>query len=178
MTVQLTRAKKTFSTAARVSALALVVGLGGLTPQIGWAQSQTINAVSIDGNQRVEDGTILTFAGISQGQVLTNAQVNEAAQKIRDSGLFASVSVTARGNTLAIEVVEFPTINQINVEGNSEVRDAELLAVVGSQTRRVYTPTQAEKDVAAIAQVYADKGRINDSVTPRIIERADNRVAH
>jgi len=176
MTVKLTRASRTFSKAARVSALALIVGVGGLMPESSWAQSQTINAVAIDGNQRVEDGTILTFAGISRGQTLSDAQVNEAAQKIRDSGLFASVNVTTRGNTLAIEVVEFPTINQINVEGNSEVRDAELLAAVGSQVRRVYSPTQAEKDVAAIAQIYADKGRINASVTPRIIERSDNRV--
>ena len=176
MTVKLTRASRTFSKAARVSALALIVGVGGLMPESSWAQSQTINAVAIDGNQRVEDGTILTFAGISRGQTLSDAQVNEAAQKIRDSGLFASVNVTTRGNTLAIEVVEFPTINQINVEGNSEVRDAELLAAVGSQVRRVYSPTQAEKDVAAIAQIYADKGRINASVTPRIVERSDNRV--
>jgi len=176
MAVTSSKTGKFIFSAVRVSALALIIGSGGFAADTVWAQSRTINAVSIDGNQRVEDGTILTFAGISRGQSLTDAQVNEAAQKIRASGLFQSVDVRTRGNTLAIEVVEFPTINQINVEGNAEVRDADLLAVVQSQSRRVYSPAQAEKDVAAIAQVYADKGRINASVTPRIIERSDNRV--
>ncbi|MEJ6640381.1 MAG: outer membrane protein assembly factor BamA, partial [Octadecabacter sp.] len=45
-----------------------------------------------------------------------------------------------------------------------------------SQSRRVYSPTQAEADTAAITQVYADQGRINATVAPRIIERSDNRV--
>jgi len=143
---------------------------------IATAQSFTFNAVSIEGNQRVADGTILTQAGISRGETVTAGQLNEAAQNIRASGLFESVDVRTSGGTLIIEVVEYPTISRINIEGNRQVRDAELLAVVRSQPRRVYTPAQAEADVAAITQVYASKGRINASVTPKIIQQSDNRV--
>lgn len=75
-----------------------------------------------------------------------------------------------------IEVVEFPTVNQIAFEGNARLRDTELAAVVQSQPRRVYSPAQAEADTAAIIQAYADQGRINATVAPRIIERSDNRV--
>ncbi len=140
------------------------------------AQSFSFNSVQIEGNQRVADGTILTQAGISQGQRISSSELNAAAQNIQNSGLFQSVNVTPRGGTLVIEVVEFPTINRINIEGNRQVRDAELLAVVRSQPRRVYTPTMAEADVAAITQVYASKGRINASVVPQIIQLSDNRV--
>lgn len=140
------------------------------------AQNFAFGAVSIEGNQRVADGTILTFAGIARGEQVTAATVNDASQRIRASGLFETVNVTTRGSTLVIEVTEFPTINRINVEGNSRVRDAELLSVVQSQTRRVYTPAQAERDVAAITEVYATQGRINATVTPRIIRLSDNRV--
>lgn len=155
---------------------ALIVVTAGTFASPGFAQSFTFNSVEIDGNQRVADGTILAQAGISRGQTLSAGELNTAAQNIRNSGLFERVDVTPRGGTLVIEVVEFPTINRINVEGNRQVRDAELLAVVRSQPRRVYTPALAEADVAAITQVYATKGRINASVTPRIIERSDNRV--
>ena len=140
------------------------------------AQSFTINAVQIDGNQRVEDGTILTFAGITRGETLTSGQLNDAAQRVRASGLFEDVVVAPRGGTLTITVVERPTVNRISVEGNTKVRDADLLAVVQSQPRRVYTPEQAEADTAAITQVYASKGRINAIVRPSIIRREDNRV--
>lgn len=140
------------------------------------AQSFVFNAVQIDGNQRVEDGTILSFAGITRGETLSTGQLNDAAQRVRDSGLFASVDVATSGGTLVITVVELPTINQINVEGNAKVKDAELLSVVQSQPRRAYSAAQAERDTNAIAAVYASKGRVNAIVRPRLIERSDNRV--
>lgn len=141
-----------------------------------YAQTFSFSSVSIDGNIRVEDGTILTVAGISRGEAITAAQLNAASQNIRNTGLFESVEVRPNGSTLIINVVERPTINVISIEGNSQVRDADVLAVVRSQPRRVYTPAQAERDVAAISALYAQLGRINASVTPRIIERSDNRV--
>lgn len=157
---------------ALVSSLALMTGLS--TPVL--AQNFSFNDVAINGNQRVADGTILTFAGIARGETVDAATINDASQRIRASGLFESVDVGTQGNTLVINVVEYPTINRINIEGNAQVRDAQLLSVVQSEPRRVYTPAQAEADVAAITQVYAELGRINAVVTPRIIPLSENRV--
>ena len=140
------------------------------------AQNFAFDAVTINGNQRVADGTILNFIGIARGDRVTTATVNDASQRIRESGLFSDVSVRTQGNTLVIDVVEFPTVNRINIEGNAQVRDAQLLSVVQSEPRRVYTPEQAERDTVAITQVYASLGRINAVVTPRIIPLSDNRV--
>ena len=154
----------------------LFLGVAAIFATQSNAQSYTFTTVQIDGNQRVEDGTILSFAGISRGETVSAAELNDAAQRIRNSGLFESVDVIPQGATLVIAVVEAPTINQINVEGNTKVRDAELLAVVQSQPRRVYSAAQAERDTAAISEVYASKGRVNAIVRPRIIERSDNRV--
>lgn len=140
------------------------------------AQNFAFNAVTINGNQRVADGTILTFAGIARGEPVTAATVNDASQRLRESGLFSEVNVRTQGNTLVIDVTEFPTVNRINIEGNAQVRDAQLLAVVQSEPRRVFTPAQAERDTAAITEVYASLGRINAVVTPRIIPLSDNRV--
>jgi len=157
---------------ALVSSMALISGLAGPA----FAQNFSFNNVAVNGNQRVADGTILTFAGIGRGDTVDAAELNDASQRIRASGLFESVDVRANGGTLVIEVVEFPTINRINIEGNSQVTDAQLLGVIRSESRRVYTPAMAEQDVAAITEVYANLGRINAVVTPRIIPQSDNRV--
>ncbi|MFN2305416.1 MAG: outer membrane protein assembly factor BamA [Paracoccaceae bacterium] len=154
----------------------VLTGLMVSLPSGAWAQSFSFGNVEINGNQRVEDGTILTFAGISRGETVSAGELNTAVQNIRDSGLFESVNATPRGNTLVIDVVEFPTINRINVEGNSRVGDAELLSVVSSTPRRVYSPAQAEADTARITEVYASQGRINAVVRPQIIPLSDNRV--
>lgn len=140
------------------------------------AQSFAFSSFEIEGNLRVADGTILTFGGLAPGAALSTAELNTAGQNIRASGLFESVELIPQGNRLLIRVVEYPTINRINIEGNNRLRDEELLALVQSQPRRVFTPAQAEADTAAITEAYARRGRINATVTPRIIPQSDNRV--
>ena len=154
----------------------LFLGLAAIFATYASAQTFVFSTVQIEGNQRVEDGTILSFAGISRSTPISSGGLNDAAQRIRNSGLFETVDVTPRGNTLVINVAEWPTINRISVEGNTKIRDPELLGVVQSQARRVYSPQQAERDTAAISNVYASKGRVNAIVRPSIIRRSDNRV--
>ena len=140
------------------------------------AQSYSFSAVQISGNQRIETGTILTYAGIARGQAVSAGDLNAAAQRIRASGLFESVDLVPQGNTLIITVVEYPTINRISFEGNARIDDERLGTVVRSAERRVFSPVQAEADVEAIVEAYVTEGRINAQVTPRIIRREDNRV--
>ncbi|SLN16872.1 outer membrane protein assembly factor BamA [Pseudooctadecabacter jejudonensis] len=175
---KIARAVNWGATQVRMGAVVALVGLGGVTlgAPAAHAQNFTFSNVVVEGNQRIETATILTYLGFGRGETVTAGQVNDAAQTIRQTGLFENVNVVPRGGTLVIQVEEFPTVNRITFEGNSRVRDAELGAVIRSQPRRVYSPAQAEADTAAITQVYADQGRVNATVTPRIIERSDNRV--
>ncbi|AKS45943.1 Beta-barrel assembly machine subunit BamA [Octadecabacter temperatus] len=156
-------------------AFMLVSGMMAIATPVT-AQNFNFSNVSVEGNQRIETATILTYLGFGQGEAVTAGALNDAAQRIRATGLFESVDVVPQGRTLVIRVAEYPTVNRISFEGNNRVRDAELGAVVQSQPRRVYSPNQAEADTAAITQVYADQGRINATVSPRIIQRSDNRV--
>ncbi|MDP5336755.1 MAG: outer membrane protein assembly factor BamA, partial [Paracoccaceae bacterium] len=137
---------------------------------------QTKLALQIDGTQRIETATILNYAGIARGQTVSAAELNDAYQRILASGLFEEVMLEPRGNTLVISVTEFPTINQISFEGNRRLKTEVLETVVQSQSRRVFNPSTAERDAAAIADAYAQAGRLAASVNPRIIRRSDNRV--
>jgi outer membrane protein insertion porin family len=140
------------------------------------AQSFNFGTVRVEGNQRIEASTILARLGISRGQTVSAGELNAAAQQLRASGLFETVEVVPQGSTLVVRVAEWPTINRINFEGNSVIRDEALSALVGSVERRVFSPTQAEQDAEAIARAYVDRGRINAVVVPAIIRRPDNRV--
>ena len=140
------------------------------------AQTYSFGAVRVEGNQRIEAGTILAQAGIEQGEAVTAGQLNDAAQAIRASGLFQSVEVVPQGSTLVIRVQELPVISRINFEGNSTLQDEELATLIGSVERRIYSPAQAEQDTAAIAQAYVNAGRVNAVVTPAIIPREGGTV--
>lgn len=140
------------------------------------AQSYRFNTVEIEGNQRVEAGTILSYAGIERGQTVSAAQLNDAYQQILATGLFESVEIEPRGSQLYISVVEFPTINRIAFEGNRRLKDDDLEGFVESRVRQVFSPTQAERDAAIITEAYAQNGRLSARVTPKVIRRSDNRV--
>ena len=147
-----------------------------LTVPVAQAQSFQFNNFDIEGNFRTNDASVLEVAGLTQGQTVSAGQVNDALQRLQNSGLFESVEVLPRGGTLVINVVEFPTINRISIEGNRRLDDEELLAVISSVPRRVYSPATAERDAAAIAEAYRGSGRLTATATPRIIRRSDNRV--
>ncbi|MGZ9812366.1 outer membrane protein assembly factor BamA [Pseudoroseicyclus sp. H15] len=156
----------------------LVTGvfLSGLAVLPAAAQNYAFSNVQIEGNQRIEPGTILSYAGIARGESVSAGELNAAGQNLRATGLFDSVEIVPSGGTLIIRVVEYPTINQISFEGNSRLNDERLSALVRSTPRQVFNPNVAEADVAALTEAYADSGRINAAITPRLIERSDNRV--
>jgi len=139
------------------------------------AQFRFTNFV-VEGNQRVDPGTVLSYSELVPGQSVSTGQLNQASQDIRGSGLFESVQLEPRGSTLVIRVTEFPTINRISIEGNRRLDDDELFELLRSSPRRVYSPTQAEQDAASIVGAYEEQGYLAASVTPRIIRRSDNRV--
>lgn len=145
-------------------------------PQAAQAQNYNFSSFKVDGNQRIESSTIIARTGIAPGQSVTAGQLNDAYQRLLDSGVFETVELTPRGSTLVINVQEYPTINQISIEGNRRVKDDLLLDAITSEPRRVFTPQIAETDADLIAEIYSAQGRVSATVIPRIIRRSENRV--
>lgn len=145
-------------------------------PQDASAQTYRFTSVSIEGNQRIEPGTILTYAGIARGQTVSAGDLNQAYQRILDTGLFETVEIVPQGSELVIRVVEYPTINQIAFEGNRKIKDEDLKSMIESRSRQVFHPSRAERDAQTISQAYVQNGRVAARVTPKIIRRSENRV--
>ncbi|MEH6787696.1 MAG: outer membrane protein assembly factor BamA [Paracoccus sp. (in: a-proteobacteria)] len=160
-------------------AVALVTALTIATPAAlvpNAAVAYVFNDVRILGTQRIEPATVLSYANIARGQNVSAGELNDALQRLQNSGLFETVEIVPQGGTLIITVSEYPTINQISFEGNRRLKDDELAQIAQSQSRRVYQPSQAIQDAQNIAQAYASRGRLAARVDPRIIRRSGNRV--
>ena len=156
----------------RVMLLACVIYI----PIAALAQSFTFNNVRVEGNQRVQASTIVSYTEIEHGKPVSAGQLNDANRRILDSGLFETVELDPQGRTLVVRVKEFPTINRIRFEGNRRLKDDVLEGVIDSAERRVFSPAQAERDASKLAEAYSQRGRIAARVSPRIIRRSDNRV--
>ncbi len=159
-----------------IAVFAFVVATCLVLTGVARAQDYNFTNVTVEGNQRVDAATVLRYAGITPGESLSAGGLNDVFKRVSDSGLFETVDIDPQGNTLVIRVQEYPTINVISFEGNKRLKDENLTEVIQSQSRRIYSPAQAEADAAAIAEAYSTAGRLAASVTPRIIRRSDNRV--
>ncbi|MGH1369074.1 MAG: outer membrane protein assembly factor BamA [Maritimibacter sp.] len=161
------------------AATAILLGVSGacaLQVPAAYAQSYTFSSVQIVGTERVDAKTILTYLGISKGKTIGAGELNDAYQRVSDSGLFEKVELQPRGRTLVVRVQEFPIVSRINIEGNRRLKDEELLLAITSKPRYVFSAATAERDADAIADAYAAKGRLAATVTPRIIRRGQGRV--
>lgn len=154
----------------------LLSGTLFLLPDGASAQSVRFTNITVEGNQRFEDATVLSQAGITPGDALTAADVNAASRRIRDTGLYEEVDVTTQGRNLVIRVKEFPTINRVVFEGNKRLDDEDLGSFVESAPRQIFSPTRAEQDAAILVEAYEQNGRVSARITPRIIRRNDNRI--
>jgi outer membrane protein insertion porin family len=138
--------------------------------------AETLREIRINGAQRVEAATILTYMNLQTGQPLTEDSMNESLKNLFATGLFADVKMKAQGGVLNVDVVENPIINEIAFEGNSKIKNDELLAEIGLRPRQVYTKTKVQNDVSRIYQLYQRGGRFAVAIDPKIIQLDQNRV--
>src|SRR6056297_2040655 len=157
------------------ASIAATVGFVAL-PDMVRAQDFQFNAISVEGNQRIEAGTIASYLGVERGETVSAAELNDGYQRVLGSGLFESVEIEPRGNTLVVRVVEYPTVNRITFEGNARIDDKTLASIVPSASPRVFSPSTAEADAARITEAYSQQGRIAARVQPKVIRRSDNRI--
>ncbi|MEI6800991.1 MAG: outer membrane protein assembly factor BamA, partial [Pseudomonadota bacterium] len=136
----------------------------------------TFSKVTVKGNDKVDVATILAFLNLPQGQVVTDAALNDAYQRIVASGLFARVELVPAAEGLVIKLVENPMIGTIDYQGNALIKDADLEKFLTEKAGQIYSPSVAEADAAIIAEAYRQNGRMAATVTPRIIRRSGNHV--
>ncbi|MDA5094879.1 outer membrane protein assembly factor BamA [Aliiroseovarius sp. KMU-50] len=164
---------------AKRSSVAMFLGLTALSPAAvapSYAQSYAFNNVEIQGAQRIEAATILSYLGVNRGETIAAGALNDGYQRLIGSGLFESVELLPQGNKLVIKVQEHPTVNVVSVEGNRRVKDEAFEPFLKTTPRRVYSPTVAEQDAQTIVEIYQAQGRLAAQVQPKIIRRSNNRV--
>lgn len=165
---------------AALICLALPVGMDALTQagvDAAYAQSQRISAIEIQGQQRIETETILSYLQLAPGNEVNSVVLNDALKRLFATGLFRDVRITPQpGGVVLVQVSENPVISQISIEGNQEIDDDILMAQIRSRPRGSFTRARAEADAQTILDVYRASGRYSATVNPVIIERENNRV--
>ncbi len=151
------------------SALALV-----LSPSLAFAG--VVTDIRVDGSERVEPATVLTYLSLKKGDVVTQDALDEALKSLFATGLFADVQVSETGGVVTVHIVENPVINEVAFEGNKELEDEKLQGEIQARPRQVFTRASVQSDVARLYDIYQRNGRFSADIQPKIIKLDQNRV--
>lgn len=166
--------------AALVSGFALLTALAGAAiPGAALAQSVqsgVVQSIAVEGNERIEQGTVLSYLPIQPGDTVDPARIDLALKALFRTDLFADVKIELVGSQLVITVVENQIINQVVFEGNSNLKEDKLKDEVTVRPRGIFTRGKVQADVQRIIELYRRSGRVSATVTPKIVELPQKRV--
>jgi len=154
-----------------------IITSAALSPQ-AHAQQRTvkIQEIRVDGTERIEPSTVVTYLGLSAGERVDQGALDDALKNLFVTGLFADVTLKLDDSVLNVNVIENPVVNRIAFEGNDKINDDELLAEIQLSPRQVFTRPKVQTDVNRLSQIYQSSGRFSSNIEPKVIKLPQNRV--
>ena len=146
-------------------------------PQAAPPETGVVNRILIEGNQRIDQTTVLSYLPIQPGDTIDPVILDVAIRTLTRTQLFADVQIGLQQNgDLVVRIVENPIINQVVFEGNSAINEDKLTEEVTISPRGIYTRARVQEDVGKIIELYRLSGRISATVTPKLVQLEQNRV--
>ena len=146
------------------------------TINLSFANENLINDIEINGNQRIDIETIISYANINLEDIYTEEKGNNILKNLFDTELFSNIEIKYSEKKLIINIIENPTINLVKFKGNSKIKDEDLQIETQLKERSVYSRSKVKKDIERILTLYQRNGRLSTEVIPSIETLDDNRI--
>ncbi|MEX2366239.1 MAG: POTRA domain-containing protein, partial [Pseudohongiellaceae bacterium] len=151
-----------------------------LCPAIAFAQSFTIEDLRVEGLQRVSAGSVFAAVPVRVGDQADQVVIQDTIRSLFQTGFFNDIAVYRDANVLVIEVSERPAIAEINLEGNSVLKDEDLLDSLrdqGLSEGQIFRPATLDALGKELSRVYVSQGHYGAEIETEVRELPRNRVA-
>jgi len=157
-------------------AAALMVAALMLIPSAGNANEAAAQAISVEGNHRIDADTVRSYFHPAADGRFDAASLDAALKALIATGLFEHVEIGHNGERLIVHLTEAKVLDRVVFEGNKKIKDKELEGVVQSKPRGTLQRAVVQADVDRIMEAYRHAGRDDVGVVPEIIDRGNDRV--
>ena len=157
-----------------LSALALLV-----VSMFASAEDFVVTDIRVDGLKRVSAGTIFSEFPVSVGETLSEERLVSATKSLFKTGLFTNIELSREDQDLVITVEERPAISDIEIIGNKDISEEDLLEglkAAGMSVGKVFKRVTLERLELEILRSYVTQGRYSASVEAEVVELPRNRV--
>jgi len=165
----------------------LVVQLFLLFPALGFAQEgEIVQSLSIQGNKRVDDSTVLYYIKTEIGKPLSRQQIRKDIEQIYDLGQFKDIQVDTQsvpgGLNVIFKVVEIASIGDLKIVGNKIIDSEDIQEKIGLRRGAVFHDQQVAESIEMIENLYHAKGyffaesKIETELTPENLVEVTIRI--
>ena len=159
--------------------LAAAILLAGMWGQALAFDPFTVADIRVDGLTRISAGTVFTYLPIEKGDFVDRAKAAEAIRSLYKTGFFKDVQMSRQGDILVVSVIERPAISKIEIDGNKDIKDEDLLKglrEIGLSEGETFDRLQLDRLTQELTRQYNNRGKYNVSIRPKVTELDRNRV--
>jgi outer membrane protein insertion porin family len=142
--------------------------------------SFVVTDIRVEGLQRIAEGTLLNQLPVNIGDSIDARRVREALRAVNDSGFFSDVELRREEPGVLIVVVrERPSIRTFGIEGNKELKTADLeksLTNIGLARGKILNRSTLEDVRQMLTEQYFARGRYGVTVDARVEDVGGNLV--
>ena len=90
-------------------------------------KAEIVNDLKINGNSRISNETIKIYGEIELGKDLSENDLDKILKNLFNTNFFEDVNIKLEKNTLIVNVVEYPVINQLIIVGEKSKKYKEQI---------------------------------------------------
>lgn len=143
------------------------------------AQTFRVSDIRVEGLQRVSAGTVFSAMPIRVGDVLNQADIQNATRELFKIGYFSDVAIKRDGDVLVLVIKERPAINKIELKGNKAIKTENLMDSLKDNNLsegQIFQRATLEGITQALQREYVNQGRYGASVNIEIEDMPRNQV--
>lgn len=165
--------------------LAWILLLWMLSVASAWAfQPFVIHQIRVQGLQRLDKGTVLTYLPLSTGDTVTESSAQNAIRALYRTGLFQDVTLqrgsSSSGPVLIVKIKERPAISSFKLKGNKKIGGKKLLKALhqaGLQRGRLFKRALLQSVEHELRTQYYANGYYGVRINPKVKHLPNNRVS-
>jgi len=123
------------------------------------ANSEVINKIVINGNDRVGAETIKVYGDIELNKDYSKNDLNQILKNLYETNFFETIDLNIAQGTLTIQLKEYPIINSLELKGEKteKIQDA-ILKTLQLQKNNSFIRAYLAQDIQTIKKIYATLG--------------------
>lgn len=143
-------------------------------------ESFVVSDIRVQGLQRLDLGTVLTYLPFSVGDELNSQSGRSGIRALYDTGLFQDVGFEREGDVLVVVVKERPAISSFNIEGNKQLGGDDIkagLAEAGLAEGELFRRDLLDQVQQELQRQYYANGYYSVSIDTEVKDEGENRVS-